>query len=120
MNSQPGHSHADEDSTDFDELELAAIPSAVSLTRRFTEASLRKRDLDKMADTACLIASELVTNAIRATGVTEMPAGYAGLHGAKLARIIARLRAAPPGLLIEVQDEDPRPPACPCPAWCSR
>lgn len=110
MNGRPGDARTDAGSTDVDELELAAIPSAVSLTRRFTEAFLRKRDLEEVTDTARLIASELVTNAIRATGVTATPAGYAGLHGARLARIIARLHLAPPGLFIEVWDEDPRPP----------
>jgi hypothetical protein len=33
-----------------------------------------------------------VTNSIRATGITETPAGYAGLHDAEVALITIRLR----------------------------
>jgi hypothetical protein len=56
-----------------DRLELAALPSAVSLTRRLVEAHLRKWHLEEMTDTAALVASELVTNAISAwrdSGIT--------------------------------------------------
>ena len=86
------------------------MPSAAGLARRFTEACLRKQDLDEIAGTASLVASELVTNSIRATGITETPAGYADLHDAELARITVRLRMSASGLLIEVRDEDSRPP----------
>ena len=78
MNDLPRRAHPDEDSTVSNKLELSAIPSAVSLTRRFVEAYLRKWQLDAMTDTADLVASELVTNAITASGVTEVPADYAG------------------------------------------
>lgn len=93
-----------------DELELAALPSAVSLTRRFIEAHLRKCHLEEMTDTTSLVASELVTNAIKATGLTETPADYARLHDLKLARVIARLRLSATSLFIDTWDGDPHPP----------
>lgn len=93
-----------------DELELAALPSAVSLTRRFIEAHLRKWQLEEMIDTAALVASELVTNAIKATGITEAPADYARLLDVKLARVITRLRLSATSLFIETWDGDQRPP----------
>jgi anti-sigma regulatory factor (Ser/Thr protein kinase) len=110
VNSRPARARAVGGGTTREELELVAIPSAVGLARRFTEACLRKRDLDEIADTASLVASELVTNSIRATGITQSPASYAGLHDEELARITVRLRISVSGLLIEVRDEDPRPP----------
>ncbi len=93
-----------------DELELAALPSAVSLTRRFIEAHLRKWHLEEMTDTTALIASELVTNAVKATGITETPTDYARLHDVKLARVITRLRLSGPSLFIDTWDGDPHPP----------
>ena len=93
-----------------DELELAALPSAVSLTRRFIEAHLRKWQLEEMTDTAALVASELVTNAIKATGITETPADYARLHDVKLARVITQLRLSATSLSIDTWDGDPHPP----------
>lgn len=110
MNDQPRRAHPDEDGAVSDKLELAAIPSAVSLTRRFTEAYLRKWRLDAMTDTADLVVSELVTNAITATGVTEAPADYADLRDVKLARVIIRLRLSASSLLIETWDSDSHPP----------
>lgn len=93
------------------ELELAALPSAVSLTRRFIEAYLRKWSLEEMADVAELVASEIVTNAVKATGLTEQPRDYSALRDAGIGRIITRLSWPAPGLLIETWDADPRPPA---------
>jgi anti-sigma regulatory factor (Ser/Thr protein kinase) len=117
VNSRPAHPRPAGDSTTREELEttreeleLAAIPSAAGLVRRFTEACLHKRDLDEIADTASLVASELVTNSIRATGITEIPVNYARLHDPELARITVRLRISTSSLLIEVRDEDTRPP----------
>lgn len=98
-----------------DELELAALPSAVSLTRRFIEAHLRKWHLEEMTYTAALVASELVTNAIKATGITEAPAGYAAIYDMDLARVTTRLRLSASSLFTEVWDGDPHPPVPACP-----
>lgn len=93
-----------------DELTLAAIPSAAGLARRFTEAWLRKRDLDEIADAACLITSELVTNAINAAGTARASAGAGIPDGVTRARVVVRLRMPAPVLRIEVWDDDPRSP----------
>jgi anti-sigma regulatory factor (Ser/Thr protein kinase) len=94
-----------------DELELAALPSAVSLTRRFIEAYLRKWGLEELTDTASLIASEIVTNAVKATGMTEQPTDYAALRDASLGRVITRLLWSAAGLFIETWDSDQSQPA---------
>lgn len=93
-----------------EELELAALPSAPGLTRCFIEEYLRKWSLDDLADVASVIALEIVTNAIKATGLTEQPADYAALHEASIGRIITRLRWPGPSLIIETWDRDHRPP----------
>jgi hypothetical protein len=99
-----------EDHPSCAELALAVILSAASLARRFTEDFLRKQDLDEIADAACLITSELVTNAIKAAGTAEAPAGARNPDGMSLPRIVVRLRVPVPVLRIEVWDDDPRPP----------
>jgi anti-sigma regulatory factor (Ser/Thr protein kinase) len=91
----------------FTELKLAPVPSAVASARRFTELFLRKQDLDEIIDDAQLITSELVTNAIKATGITATQADYASPDDRP---VIARLRVSLPVLRIEVWDRDTRPP----------
>ena len=54
-----------EDLAICDEIALAPVPSAAGLARRFTEAFLSEHDLGEIAEPACLITSELVTNAIK-------------------------------------------------------
>jgi anti-sigma regulatory factor (Ser/Thr protein kinase) len=49
-------------------LELAALPSAVSCARGHVRSVAREWGLAHLADTAELLASELVTNAVRASG----------------------------------------------------
>src|ERR1700728_3153426 len=49
-------------------LELAALPSAVPCARGHVRAVALEWDLKELADTAELLASELVTNAIQASG----------------------------------------------------
>jgi anti-sigma regulatory factor (Ser/Thr protein kinase) len=49
-------------------LELAAFPSAVSCAQGHVRWVARERGLAHLADTAELLASELVTNGIRASG----------------------------------------------------
>jgi anti-sigma regulatory factor (Ser/Thr protein kinase) len=57
-------------------LELAALPSAVPCARGHVRAVALEWDLKELADTAELLASELVTNAIQASAtltVAETP-----------------------------------------------
>jgi hypothetical protein len=55
------------------ELALAAVPSAVRLGRIFAADVLRHWQLAHIIEDAELITSELVTNAIQATGLTTAP-----------------------------------------------
>jgi|SRR5579875_1448130 len=53
-----------------DSLVLAARPNAVGLARTMVTAALRRWGLERLVGDAALITSELVTNAIEATGST--------------------------------------------------
>lgn len=84
------------------DLYLLAEPSAVPQARRFAEAYLRRRGLTALADSVTLVASELVTNAVRHTcappsSLTEPD-------------VALRLRLTPASLFVEAWDRDPRPP----------
>lgn len=102
MNIELRHHRAEAGQGSRDELKVAATASAVGLARRFTETFVRKHGLDAITDTACLIASELATNAVRAYGPLDQLAYYSdGLTpaiGICLHTTGARLR-------IEVWDE---------------
>lgn len=54
-----------------DQLDLAALPTAVSCSRVFTKLTLTKWGATSIVDDAPLVVSELVTNAVRATGITD-------------------------------------------------
>ena len=87
-------------------LELGALPSAVPCIRLHTTLILREWRLTELAETAELVASELATNAVQASSTPQRPAAIA----AGLA--VVRLHLASDGrqVLIEVGDNDPRPP----------
>jgi anti-sigma regulatory factor (Ser/Thr protein kinase) len=85
-------------------MELSALPSGPALARRFVKAALKAwHAQSKMVDTAELLVSELVTNAIR----TCRPADDADAAEC----ISLTLRHQPGHVVIEVGDHDPRPPA---------
>jgi hypothetical protein len=92
------------------ELPLAALPTAPRCARLFVSEQLRRWRLDELNDTAELIACELVTNAVAATGTLEMPTTYAVLHDLDLAMVAMRLLPVPGSLFVEVWDRDPNPP----------
>jgi anti-sigma regulatory factor (Ser/Thr protein kinase) len=80
-------------------LELGALPTAVPCARLHARQMLWEWGLDGMAETAELLVSELVTNAVKAT------AGHDQLLPVRL-----HLSSDKERLLIEVWDADPRPP----------
>lgn len=80
-------------------LELGALPTAVPCARLHARQMLWEWGLNGLAQTAELLVSELVTNAVKAT---------AG-HG-RLLPIRLHLSSDKERLLIEVWDADPRPP----------
>ncbi|MFH8791572.1 SpoIIE family protein phosphatase [Streptomyces sp. NPDC017941] len=77
-------------STDVGHWRLAPDPSEVSRARDLVRARLRDWGLDALADTAVLLAGELVTNAVRHT------------HGGRIGLRLVRSGR----LLCEVEDDD--------------
>lgn len=92
------------------ELPMVALPTAARCARLFVSERLRRWHLAELDETAGLVASELVTNAVAATGSLEMPATYAELHDLDLAIVVMRLLPMPGSLFVEVWDRDPSPP----------
>jgi len=86
------------------QLKLAARPSAAQWARRVLRQMLRERQLDKISDTALLLVSELVTNAVKASG------NGAWRDHPNQPVIALTLRLTDTSLLIEVWDADPAPP----------
>ena len=81
-------------------LELGALPTAVPCARLHARHLLWEWGMNELASTIELLVSELVTNAVRAT------AGQADQAAVRL-----RLSGDSTGVLVEVWDADPRPPA---------
>lgn len=93
-----------------EELRLAALPNAVGTARRFVTARLRRWNLGRLAEDCELVTSELVTNAVVATGDRTVPTGYVRLHDRTPAIIVVHLRLTWHRLLCEVWDNSPQPP----------
>lgn len=91
-------------------LTLTALPTAVSCARHFTRHTLAHWRLHALTEAAELIASELVSNAVAATGIAVEQPGYAELYHQHLTTVTVRLRATGHRLLIEVWDASPTPP----------
>jgi len=89
-------------------LTLAAVPTAVGLARSFARYRLSQWGLHRLINDAELVTSELVTNAVNATGTTNPRPRWSELHD--LAPITVRLALTVDSLVIEVWDRDPRPP----------
>jgi anti-sigma regulatory factor (Ser/Thr protein kinase) len=92
---------------------LAALPSAPFWARRYTRWFLNscQRVSTDTAETAELLVSELVTNAVRFSGDRAPTAGCPGRMNAPL--ITLSLRHFPDSLLIEVFDADTSAPVLP-------
>jgi histidine kinase-like protein len=100
---------------------LAAIPDASPAARRFVTAQLRAWDLDQiigrvgshgeekavLAEAVELVAAELVTNSLAATGM-QMPACYPDVQAVRLIELQLRVTGA--RLLCEVWDSSPELP----------
>ena|SRR5579863_4703501 len=86
-------------------LNLGALPTAPGCARAHTMAVLHEWGLSALAETAELLVSELVTNAMRAEPTTSP-------HGPKrdLAVISLRLLSDGSRVIIEVGDRNPEPP----------
>lgn len=94
---------------DVSYLELVTLPSAPFWARRHTQAALNAWWLwPETIETAELLVSELVTNALRAASCP--PGQSAGSWLDDVQRICLTLRLLPRRLVIEVFDNDPQPP----------
>jgi anti-sigma regulatory factor (Ser/Thr protein kinase) len=87
---------------------LIAVPSAAGRSRRLVRLGLTRWGLGRLIDDAELVVSELVTNAVQATGVADADANRAGPGG--LAEIQVRLLLFDVSVVVEVWDGDPAPP----------
>ena len=88
--------------------EFAAIPSAARAARREVVQTLKDWSLLELVDIAELLVSELVTNAVHATGLPHDPRNYGDLK--RVPRILLQVQRTPAGLWLLVWDRDPRPP----------
>jgi anti-sigma regulatory factor (Ser/Thr protein kinase) len=88
---------------------MPALPRTVGQVRSYARWLLGTRQLESMSDTVELLVSELVTNAINATGITdEDPADSRLIGGVK--PIYVRMSVRSEALRIEVWDTSSRPP----------
>jgi histidine kinase-like protein len=91
-----------------DGIRLAAVPTAPSCARLFVRNALIRWRLLFVAENAELVVSELVTNAVCATGMTDTPLSYPKL--ADVAVLTVRLSVIESYLRIEVWDSSPELP----------
>jgi anti-sigma regulatory factor (Ser/Thr protein kinase) len=89
-------------------LRLAAVLTAVSCARDFVRHTLTTWQRVETIDTAVLITSELVTNAVQATGNTDQRPNYPELKQVPLLRVRLSLRGE--ALVIAVWDTSPELP----------
>jgi hypothetical protein len=85
------------------ELALAAVPTAVRFSRIFATQVLRQWQLAHISEDAKLITSELVTNAVRATGLTSTPEHWSHLRHLAMIQVRFALHEM---VLIEVWDRE--------------
>jgi len=89
-------------------LTLAAVPAAAGVARSFVRQHLSQWGLNRLINDAELVLSELVTNAVNASGTANPRPRRSELHNPLL--ITVRLVVTVDSLVIEVWDRDPSPP----------
>jgi anti-sigma regulatory factor (Ser/Thr protein kinase) len=89
-------------------VEVAAMPTAPGLARSFVRHALGVWGLGGLADSAELVASELVTNAVKATGKPVPQGSYVDVWD--LAVIAVELRVNGRGLRVAVEDSSREQP----------
>jgi anti-sigma regulatory factor (Ser/Thr protein kinase) len=91
-----------------DSIVLAARPNAVGLSRAMVAAAMKRWGLARMTDDAVLIVSELVANAVQATGSVAERLPWEHLRDVGMIKVqIARRNSC---VLVEVWDNDPTTP----------
>ncbi len=92
-----------------DRMTFAALLTAVGCARLFVKYTLQNWRVEhKHIETAELLASELVTNAVKSTGIIEPHPAYTALN--HLALVHVRLLLFDNSVVLEVWDADPNPP----------
>lgn len=92
-----------------DRMTFAALLTAVGCARLFVKYTLQNWNIGhKHIETAELLASELVTNAVKSTGIIEPHPAYTTLNN--LALVHVRLLLLHRSVVLEVWDTDPKPP----------
>ncbi|MEV0277218.1 ATP-binding protein [Streptomyces sp. NPDC050610] len=86
----------------MDQLSLAAVGSAVSMSRHFMRLTLGKWHARSIEGDATLVVSELVTNAVKATGVLDRRPTWLELETMNL--VTVRLVGLDASVVIEVWD----------------
>jgi anti-sigma regulatory factor (Ser/Thr protein kinase) len=89
-------------------LRLAAVLTAVGLSRAFARQTLRHWNLSTVADNAELVMSELVTNAVKSTGITDPNPKTWQIKAHHVVGV--QLRALDRSLYVEVWDRDDASP----------
>lgn len=83
-------------------IRLAAVQTAVSVSRAFIRQTLGLWQLNDLVDSAELIVSELVTNAVKETGLPELPPKWEKIKAHHV--IGVQLRLADESVYVEVWD----------------
>lgn len=89
-------------------LRLTAVSSAVPCSRMFVRHTLTRWKLEEQIDSTALIMSELVTNAIKASGITDPDPKPWQIKAEHVIGI--QLRAVEASLYAEVWDRTPEAP----------
>lgn len=90
-------------------LELAALPNAVSSARRHTRDILPHWGHALLVEVCELLVSELVTNAVKASGIVDQQPRYPDLYD-RLERVKLRLFPTHDSIFIEVWDSNTAKP----------
>jgi anti-sigma regulatory factor (Ser/Thr protein kinase) len=91
-----------------DTIRLAALPTAAQCARLFVRHTLHRWRLPLVVENAELVTSELVTNAVLATGLVDGTLSYPDLGD--IAVLTLRLSVIEPYVRIEVWDNSPALP----------
>lgn len=93
-----------------DYLMLAALPPAVGSARRYARRMLVGWGLDSITDDVEIIVSELITNAVKATGCAETRPVWSRLHDRVGVIYLCMSATADANVIIEVWDRAITPP----------
>ncbi|WEH33631.1 ATP-binding protein [Streptomyces sp. AM 4-1-1] len=83
-------------------IQLVALPTAVGLSRAFIRQTLKNWQLTDQTESAELVVSELVTNAVKETGLAGVAHGWEDIRAHHV--IGVQLRLAGTRLYVEVWD----------------